>query len=119
MDKNHTLLNLNLKNYFIKITITIYYYIETFLSCNNFFYILLVFVSFLQTYCEIYSFRIPFSNFFIFQISFCIYLLPALSISLYYFHVNLFFYLVSNLCFSDNKLNQCSHSFFIYNKKKL
>ena len=92
---------LQIKSYFI------YDYIETFLPLDNFFGILLVFASFLQTYCDIYSFHILFFNFFLLQISFCIYLLL----------VPLF-----SLCFFDNKLNQYSqrnyiHS-FLYTTKK-
>ena len=79
--------------------------------------ILLVFVSFLQTYYDTYSFHILSFYFFLLQISFCIYLLPALLITLCYFYSNLLLYLVSNLCFFDNKLNQCSHSFLYIPKK--
>ena len=82
-----------LKNYFI------HYYIETFLRHNNFFDILLVFVSFLRTYCEICFFHILSFYFYLLQISFCIYLLLALLISLYQFHNNLLLYLVSRLGF--------------------
>ena len=79
---------------------------------------------FLQTYYDICFFHILFFYFFLLQISFCIYLLLALLIFLYHFHNNLLLYLVSRLCFFDNKLNQqnciqrsCTHLFFIYNKK--
>ena len=106
------LLKLQLKNYFI------YYYIETFLSCNNFFDILLVFVFFLQTYYDTYSSRIFFFSFFLLEISFCIYFLPAFLASLYYFYSNLLLYLVLCFGFFDNKLNQQSHSFLYITKKK-
>ena len=79
---------LQLKNYFI------HCYVETFLSCNNFFDILLVSVSFLQTYYDTYSSRILSFYFFLLQISFCIYLSPVLLISLYYFYSNFLLYLV-------------------------
>ena len=74
------IIKITIKNYFI------HYYIETFLSCNNFFDILLVFVFFLQTYYDTYSSRILFFYFFLLQISFYIYLLLVLLISLYHFH---------------------------------
>ena len=107
------LLKLQLKNYFI------HYYIETFLPRNNFFDILLVFVFFLQTYYDTYSSRIFFFSFFLLQISFCIYFLPALLASLYYFYSNLLLYLVLCFGFFDNKLNQRSHSFIQQKKKKI
>ena len=50
-----------LKNYFI------HYFIETFLSRDNFFDIFLVFVSFLQTYYDIYFSHILFFIFFCFR----------------------------------------------------
>ena len=77
-----------------------------FLSRDNFFDILLVFAYFLQTYCDIYSFHILSFYFFLLQLSFCIYFLPVRLISLYHFYNNLLLYLVPNLCFFDNKLNQ-------------
>ena len=101
----HTLLKSRLKIYFM------HYYIETFLSRDNFFDTLLVFVSFLQTYCNICSHNILSVHFFLLQISFCIYLLLALLISLYHFHNNLLLYLVLCLGFFDTKLNQHSRSF--------
>ena len=54
--------------------------------------------------------------FFIFQISFCIYLLLALLIFFYHFHNNLLLYLVLRLSFFDNKLNS-TLTHFIYNEK--
>ena len=101
---------LQLKNYFI------HCYVETFLSCNNF-DILLVSVSFFQTYYDTYSSCIL-SYFFLLQISCCIYLSPVLLISLYYFHSDLSLYLVLRFSFFDNKLNQWSHSFLYITKKK-
>ena len=86
-----------LKNYFI------HYYIETFYPRDNFFDILQVFVFFTQANYGICFFHILFL-FFIFQISFYIYLLLALLIFLYYDHNNLLLYLVSRLCFFDNKI---------------
>ena len=120
MNKFKYTIKSQLKNYFI------HYYIETFLPRDNFFAILLVLGFFLQTYCSICFFHILFFYFFLLQINFCIYLLLALLIFLYHFHNNLLLYLVSRLCFFDNKLIQrsCSqrnftHSFFIYNKNIL
>ena len=108
----HTLLKLQLflKKYFIC------YYIETFLPRHNFFDILLAFVSFLQAYYDICFSHILCFCFSILQISVYIYFLLDHLTSLYHFDNNLLLYLVSLLCFSDNKLN---HSLFIYNKKKL
>ena len=63
----------------------IYYYIETFLPHDKFFDILLAFVSFLQTYYDIYFSHILFFYFFLFQLSFCIYLLLVPLISLFLF----------------------------------
>ena len=100
------------KNYFI------HYYIETFFVLQYFFDILLVFASFLQTYYDIHCSHIFFFSFFILQISCYIYLLPAPLISLYYFYSNLLLYLVSNLCFFNNRLNQGSHPFLYITKKK-
>ena len=102
-----------LKNYFI------HYYIETFLPRDNFFDILLVFVSFLQTYCGICFFHILSFYFFLLQISFCIYLLLALLILLYHFHKNLLLYLVLSPDFFDNKLNQHVQSVLYIIKKNL
>ena len=106
----HTLLKLQLflKKYFIC------YYIETFLPRHNFFDILLAFVSFLQAYYDICFSHILCFCFSILQISVYIYFLLDHLTSLYHFDNNLLLYLVSLLCFSDNKLN---HSLFIYNKK--
>ena len=81
---------------------------------GNFFDILLVFVFFLQTYYDICFFQIFSFHFYLLQISFVIYHLLALLIFLYRFHNNLLPYLVSHLCFFDNKF---SHSFFIHNNK--
>ena len=115
----HTLLKLQLflKKYFI------YYYIETFLPRHNFFDILLAFVSFLQAYYDICFSHILCFCFSILQISVYIYFLLDHLTSLYHFDNNLLLYLVSRLCFSDNKLIQrnfiqrsCIHSLFIYNK---
>ena len=97
----------------------IYYYIDNFQPRGNFFDILLVLVSFLQTYYDICFFHILSFCFFLIQISFCIYLLLAVLIFLYcsdnlLLFLNLLLYLVSHLCFFDNKF---SHSFFIYSKK--
>ena len=94
------------------IKIIFIYYLETFLNhdnfFDNFFGILLIFASFLMTYCDIYSSHILFFYFFLLQISVCIYLLL----------VPLF-----SLCFFDNKFNQysqwnCIHS-FLYTTKKM
>ena len=90
-----------------------------FLSCNNSFDIHLTFLSFFWTYCGIYFSHTLFFNFFLLKIMFCIYLSPAPWISLYYFYNNILLYLVSHVCFVGNRLNQYSHSFFIYNKKNL
>ena len=75
---------------------------------DKIFGILLIFASFLMTYCNIYSSHILFFYFFLIQISVCIYLLL----------VPLF-----SLCFFDNKFNQysqwnCIHS-FLYTTKKI
>ena len=78
-----------------------------------FFDIPLVFVSFLQAYRICFFHTLSFC-FFVLQVSFCINPLLALLIFLYYFYNNLLLYLVSHLCFFDNKF---SHSFFIYSKK--
>ena len=100
-----------LKNYFI------HCYVETFLPCDIFFDILLVSVSFLQTYYDAYSSHILSFYFFLLQISFFTYLSLVLLISLYYFYINLLLYLVLRFAFFDNKLNQWSHSFlYITNK---
>ena len=95
-----------------------HYYIETFLSRNNFLDILLVFVSFLQICCGIYSSYILFFIFFLLQMSFYINFLLSLLISLHYCYSNLLLYLVTNLCFFDGKLNQYSHLFLNITKKK-
>ena len=89
-----------LKNYFI------HYYIETLLPRDIF----LMFFSFCFFSSDIlwYLFHILFFYFFLHQISFLIYLWLALLIFLYHFHNNLFLYLVSYLCFFDNKSNQWS-----------
>ena len=120
MNKFKYTIKSQLKNYFI------HYYIETFLPRDNFFAILLVLGFFLQTYCSICFFHILFFYFFLLQINFCIYLLLALLIFLYHFHYNLLLYLVSHICFFDNKLNQrnciqrsCTHSFLYIIKKSL
>ena len=100
----------------------IHYYIETLLPRENIFDILLVFVFFLLlTYCGICFFHILFLHFFLLQISFCIYLLFALIIFLYHFHNNLLLYLISRLCFFDNKLIQRNspHYFLYIVKQKL
>ena len=95
------------KNYFSGLLLT-------FSSCNSFFDILLVFVFFLRTYSDTYSFHIL-SYFFLLQISFCIYLSPVTLISLYFFYSNLLLY--SALRFFFYKLNQWSHSFLYITKK--
>ena len=59
-------------------------FIEIFYPYDNLFDILLVFVSFLQTYYNVYFFHILFFYFFPFQINFCIYFLLALLIFLYH-----------------------------------
>ena len=84
------------------------------ISPRNFFDILLVFVSFFRH--DICFFHILSLSLFFFrlQITFCIYLLLALLIFLYYFHNNLLLYLVSNLSFFNNKF---CHSFFIISWK--
>ena len=66
-----------------------YYYIETFLPRDNFFDIPLAFISFLQTYCDIYFSHILFFSFFLLQRSLFIYILPVRLISLYNFHNNM------------------------------
>ena len=78
--------------------------------------ILLAFVSFLQTYCGICFFHMSsFFFFFLLQISFCVYLSHALLIFLYNFYNNLLLYLISRLCFFDNKSNQRSFTHpFLY-----
>ena len=82
---------------------------------GNFFDILLVFVFFLRTYYDICFNHIFAFHFFLLQISFCIYLLFSLLIFLYHFY-NLLLYLVSHLCFFDNKFLQrsCTHSLFMH-----
>ena len=77
---------------------------------DNFFGILLVLVSFLQT-CDISFFHIV-SFYFFLQINFCIFLLRYVLTFLYRFPNNLLLYSVSDLF--DNRFR---HSFFIYNKK--
>ena len=105
--KNHSIIK---KNYFI------HYYIETFLPRDNFFDILLVFVSFLQTYYNIYSSHILFL--FFSSLDKILYLSLACSLNLlYHFHNNLLLYLVSRLGFFDNRLNKHSHSFLYIIKK--
>ena len=79
-----------------------------------FFDILLVFVSVVKTYYDMCFLHILSFCFFLLQIAFCIYILLALLIFLYRFHYSLLLYLVSRLCFFDNKF---SHSLFIYSKK--
>ena len=98
-----------LKNYFI------HYYIETFLLRSNFFDILLVFVSFLQTLQYLFF---PYSLLLFFSSSDkFLYLSLACSLNLFYhFHNNLLLYLILCLGFFYNKLNQHSHP-FLYNKK--
>ena len=83
---------------------------------SNFFDILLVFVSFLQTYYDIWFFYIFAFHFFLLRISFCIYLLLALLIVLYHFYNNGLLYLVSHLCFFDNKFlhRSCTQQPFIH-----
>ena len=106
--KNHSIIK---KNYFI------HYYIETFLPRDNFFDILLVFVSFLQTYYDIYSSHILFL--FFSSLDKILYLSLACSLNLFYhFHNNLLLYLVSRLGFFDNKLKSAHSLVFIYDKKK-
>ena len=94
------------KNYFSGLLLT-------FSSCNSFFDILLVFVFFLRTYSDTYSFHIL-SYFFLLQISFCIYLSPVTLISLYFFYSNLLLYSALRFFY---KLNQWSHSFLYITKK--
>ena len=68
---------------------------------GNFFDILLVFISFLQTYCGICFFHILSFSSYLPERNFCIYLLLALLILFYHFHSNLLLYLLSRLCFFD------------------
>ena len=86
---------------------------ETFSSHGNCFDIPLVIVFFLQIYRGICLSHFLSFCFFLLQISFCIYFLPALLLFLYCFHNNILLYLVLHLCFFDNK---STHSFFIYSK---
>ena len=94
----------------------IYIYERCFLASRYFFYILLAFVSFLQTYYDICFFHILSLYFFLLQIILYIYFLLFLLIILCYFHTNLLLCLVSHLCFFHNKLFDSS---FIYNEKKI
>ena len=93
------------------------FFILIFWYHGNFFDVLLVFVSFLQTYYGICFFHILFFYFYLFQINFCNFCNLSLTLlnSFYRFHNNLSHYLVSCLCFSDNKL---CYSFFIHNNNK-
>ena len=108
-----------LKNYLFIVILRLFSLAIIFLI---FFYSLFFF---LQTYCDICFFHILFFYFFLLQISFCNYLLLALLIFLYHFHNNLFLYLVSRLCFFDNKLisriafNGVSLTHFLYIIKKI
>ena len=74
--------------------------------------ILSVFVSFLQTYYDIYFFHVLFLNCFHFQIIFCIYLLHYLLILFCYFPNIFLLCLVSQLYFFHNML-----LIFKYNKR--
>ena len=105
----------------VKLNLSIHYqnylfdcYIETFQPHGIFFYIILVFVCFLQTYSGICLFHFHSFYLFLLQISFCVYLLLPLFIFLYHFYNNLLLYLVSLLCSFHIKF---FHSFLIYNKK--
>ena len=90
------------------------FFILIFWSHGNFFWCSFSFVSFLQTYYGICSFHVLSFYICLLQISFCIYLLLALLTFFNHFHNTLLLYLVSRLCFFDNKL---CYSFFVYNKK--
>ena len=79
-----------------------------------FFDILLVFVSSLQTFYDIYFFQILFFYFFPLQINFCIYLFLCLLIFLSHFHNNLLLYLVLHICFL---IITCINHFLYTNKK--
>ena len=97
------------------------YCVETFLSrdniFDNFFDILLAFVSFPQTYYNVYFSHIFFFNFFLLQISFYIYFLLVLLIFLYYFHNNLLLYLVSRLGFLiTSSISIVNHLLYIIKK---
>ena len=81
--------------------------------------ILLAPVSFLQTYYDTYSSRFLSFYFFLLQISFCIFLLPALLTSLYYCYSNLFFLfsIKSRFVFIISSIHDLTH-FYIFQKKK-
>ena len=91
------------------------FFILIFQHHGNVFDILLVFVSFLQTYYDIFFFHIFAFHFIVLEIRFCIYVLLALLIFPYHFYNNLLLYLVSDLYFY-NKFLQKTHSFFTYDK---
>ena len=101
---------LQLKNDFI------HFYIETFLPHDKFFDILLIFFFFRHITIFIFS-KFSFFYVFLLQISFCIYLLLVLLISLHQFHNDLQLYLVSCLNFFDNRLNRHFHPFLYIIKK--
>ena len=81
-----------------------------------FFNIILVSVSFLQTYYDIYSFHILSFSFYLLQISFYICFLLTLLVFLDYFHNNLLLYLVLLLFFFFLIINCVIH--FLYIAKK-
>ena len=90
--------------------------LRLFLPSDNFFDIILVFVFF--PHYDICFFLIFSFYFFLLQLSFYIYLSLAILIFLHHFHNNLLLYLVSHLCFFDNKLNELSDSILYTIKKK-
>ena len=90
--------------------------LRLFLPSDNFFDIILVFVFF--PHYDICFFLIFSFYFFLLQVNFYIYLSLAILIFLHHFHNNLLLYLVSHLCFFDNKLNELSDSILYTIKKK-
>ena len=108
-----------LKNYFIYYyyyCCCYYYYIQTFLPHDNSFGNLLVFLSFLETYFDIYFYCVLFfspSDKLLYISLACTFNLSLL------FHNNPQLYLVSRLGFFDNRLNKCSHSFLYITKNFL
>ena len=95
--------------------VNIFYF--NFLVTRKCFWYFLVFVSSLQTYCDIYFFYILSLYFFLLQIIFCIYFLPYLLIRFYYFYNNLLLYLVLQLYFVDTVIARFTH--FLYVSKKI
>ena len=85
-----------------------------FYTYDNYFDILLVVVCFHQTCYDICFFGTVSLHLFLLQIILYIYFLLLLLIFIFYFHYNLLLFLVSQVCFFDNK---SLHLLFIHSEK--